>query len=35
MYCKEYRFIPAGIGNCVKVRDKDNNIIDITDYDSW
>lgn len=35
MYCKEYRFIPTGIGLAFEVVDKNNNIIDLTDYDTW
>lgn len=35
IYCKEYRFIPTGIGNVVKIVDNENNIIDITDYSTW
>lgn len=33
--CKEYRFIPTGIGNIVKIVDTKDNIIDITDYNTW
>ena len=34
-YCKEYRFIPTGIGLAFEIVDKNNNIIDLTDYDTW
>lgn len=34
-YYKKYIFIPTAIGYIFKVEDLNNNIIDLTDYETW